>query len=1471
MSSVYLKIHHRFWLAFAVAVLLNISNQGVFAQPTLGSGVLTGSGFQFTISGPSGAQVTVLASQDLVNWTTLGQPSLSSGGSYSFVDTAAASLVNRFYVVNEAGTCSANIYGFITVTVPGSGQALIADQMINPSGNTLAVLLPAPPNGTIVNKWDPVSQAFVASIYARNAWSGGNATLNPGEGAVIQNGGTTSWNVTFIGNVPQGQQANNGIPSVSGKQAIISSIIPRSAGLDVLGFPAVVGDVVDHWNTASQAYDTPFTFIGRGVNAWTPSTPTPALGEAFWIQSGETASRTWTETLSTCPPTVLLTSPAAGSVFVAAANISLSATATASAGVQKVDFYQGTTLLGTATAGPNNSYNYAWSSVAGGNYSVTAKATDNNGVTTISTPLSATVLPFTPPAALETPVTAQVQTTVPTIILNFPANFPSSIPPGYTTIQNSIYRRAKGSTSWGSPIASGVTGNSYSDADPNAIHVGSAYEYQVVRTFSAPTYPDRVLTGSIYAGIQVPLVDQRGKIILLMDNTFSTSLMSQLTQLVDDLTGDGWTVLSHIVNRGPEPRLADGSFNADWTSDNAQRVKEIRAIIQADYNADPANVKAVFLFGHIPVPYSGEINPDGHPDHLGAWPSDGFYGDILTSYGVPGWTDISINELAENNAPTRNENYNIPGDGKFDQNNPPNPTLLIGRVDLYNMPSFTAGEQALLSQYLTKNHNFKNRVFSVQRRALGGSFRGGNPADFVGPFSGFFESGWNGLFPLFGNQFTIPDGGIDGTFWFPYLNNISDDHLWGFGSGFGFYNQAQSVGNTSSPNNSPSGSDPTGTDNFVATSSHAVFTALFGSYFGDWDNVDNFLRAPLANSGYGLSCFWGGSGLNEAYFLGLGETIGYTGLRTEVDANNNTARLGFGLMGDPTLRLHVVAPVSQVMVNNAIVGNPVSLTWNRSPEDIGDSGDNFVGYNIYRAPSRQGPFNLVNTSGPVNDPNYLDSQVTYQAPADPSGSYTAYMVRAVKLESSPSGTYYNASEGVIQTNSGTVAPQIRSGPANQIVTIGAVQGFANNFIAPVAFAVWASGTSLSYQWSKDGQTLSGATSSLFLISNPQTSDAGTYTVVVSNGVGQATASATLTVNVGPTFSAGALTGSGFQFTISGSSGAQVTVLGSQDLVNWTTLGQPSLSSGGSYNFVDTSAASLPNRFYALTQGGKCSANTYGFINVTIPGSGKALIADQLINPSGNTLSTLLPAPPNGTEVNKWDPVSQAFVPSIYAHGSWSDSTPTLNPGEGALIQNGGTTSWTVTFIGTVPQWEQANNGIPGTSGKQAIISSIIPQSAGLDALGFPAAAGDVVNQWNMTAQAYNTPFSFPGRGGNGWSPSTPVPALGEAFWIQSGETASRTWMETLAIYPPTVALSSPAGGSVFLAGNNINLSATATGPAGVQKVDFYQGTTLLGTATTAPYSYTWNNVAAGSYSLTAKATDNNGVTTVSTPASIAVH
>ena len=89
--------------------------------------------------------------------------------------------------------------------------------------------------------------------------------------------------------------------------------------------------------------------------------------------------------------------------------------------------------------------------------------------------------------------------------------------------------------------------------------------------------------------------------------------------------------------------------------------------------------------------------------------------------------------------------------------------------------------------------------------------------------------------------------------------------------------------------------------------------------------------------------------------------------------------------------------------------------------------------------------------------------------------------------------------------------------------------------------------------------------------------------------------------------------------------------------------------------------------------------------------------------------------------------------------------------------------------------------------------------------------------------------------------------------------------------PPAVTLTQPANGATFAAPATVGLAATASDADGtVTKVEFFNGAAKLGEDTTAPYSFTWSGVATGTYTLTARATDNLGASTTSAQATITV-
>ena len=89
---------------------------------------------------------------------------------------------------------------------------------------------------------------------------------------------------------------------------------------------------------------------------------------------------------------------------------------------------------------------------------------------------------------------------------------------------------------------------------------------------------------------------------------------------------------------------------------------------------------------------------------------------------------------------------------------------------------------------------------------------------------------------------------------------------------------------------------------------------------------------------------------------------------------------------------------------------------------------------------------------------------------------------------------------------------------------------------------------------------------------------------------------------------------------------------------------------------------------------------------------------------------------------------------------------------------------------------------------------------------------------------------------------------------------------------PVVAVTAPVAGASFVAPATVAISATATTTQGtITKVEFYNGATLLGSATATPYTFSWANVAAGTYSVTAKAFGSNGLTTTSAAVAVTVN
>ncbi len=565
---------------------------------------------------------------------------------------------------------------------------------------------------------------------------------------------------------------------------------------------------------------------------------------------------------------------------------------------------------------------------------------------------------------------ATVSTSAPRVTLSWSLRQSANI-----TAQQ-VYRRIKGETAW--VLQATLTVSDTSWADPTALE-GVEYEYWMRRTYTSIS-PSPAM-GYINAGVNLPMVENRGTLLLVVDSTMTATLATEITQLKQDLTADGWTVQTITALR------TDTALNT-------------KALIKAAYDADPTNIKQVYILGHVPVPYSGNQAPDGHGNHVGAWSADGYYGDMDGT-----WTDTTVN----NTSSTDSRTVNIPGDGKFDQTNFPTPLeLMVGRVDLANMqraPSTAASETSLLRRYLRKAHDFRYKqgaYANIQRRVL--------IRDGFGAFGSedFMMTGWEWAFTCVGRPPEIViDEPASNAWWAPAAANT---YLLANGNGGGSFETCGSVGATA---------------DFGRRPFRAAFVSLFGSYFGDWDSTNNFMRAPLAGNatgdGLGLCCFWAGRPAWFMHHMSMGDTLGYAIRQSENSQFSSVSNpvytpINFpgggthlGLMGDPALRMHIVEPPRDLTATSA--NNQVSLVWTASTEA------SLLGYHVYRAATTTGPFTRLTTTE-LATPSYVD------ATASPGQTY-AYMVRTLKLETSPGGTYQNLSQGSMATiviNAAATAP-----------------------------------------------------------------------------------------------------------------------------------------------------------------------------------------------------------------------------------------------------------------------------------------------------------------------------------------------------------------------------------------------------------------------------------------------------------------
>jgi len=338
---------------------------------------------------------------------------------------------------------------------------------------------------------------------------------------------------------------------------------------------------------------------------------------------------------------------------------------------------------------------------------------------------------------------------------------------------------------------------------------------------------------------------------------------------------------------------------------------------------------------------------------------------------------------------------------------------------------------------------------------------------------------------------------------------------------------------------------------------------------------------------------------------------------------------------------------------------------------------------------------------------------------------------------------FGALKTVFPTQS--LSPTITSQPAALAVNVG----------SPASFSVTATGTgSLSCQWRKDGANIAGATSVTYTIASVQTTDAGSYSAVVSNSAGSVTSgSASLTVNkaaqtIGAFGAIGShlygdapfavpvpVANSGLTVSVTLKSGP-ATISGGSILVNGVGIVVLAANQAGNANY--TAAAEVTTSFNV----NKATPTIYVWPSTSSISSGQTLVSSVLSGGSASVLgafafssSSTAPSVGTGTQAVTFTPTDSTRYNTVSGNVSVTVNAvltaPSITSSPASLTVNGGSlASFSVTATGTAPlgyQWRKNGTNLSGGTSSTYVIASAQTTDAGSYSVVVSNSAGSVTS------------------------------------------------------------------------------------------------------------------------------------------------